>query len=259
MSKKQNLWTREELIITFNLYLKLTFGQLHKRRPEVEELSKIINRSNNAIALRLANFAACDPYLKQRGIRGMSGGIKQCQPIWDEFFTDQESLLYESEKILAQYQNKILEEKFNFPINDVDNIIGLDKEYKIKKRVNQYLFRQIVLSNYDNKCAICGIDIHEMLVASHIIPWSSNKDERLNPKNGICLSSLYDRAFDTGLIGFTEDYHIKFSPKLKNNIGKSYYERFFSAYDGKTLLMPKTYLPNPTFLKWHTDNIFQHD
>lgn len=257
--KKQNLWTREELILTFNLYLKLPFGKLHKGHPEVKELSKIINRTDNAIALRLVNFASCDPYLKERGIKGMTGGIRQCQPIWDEFFNDQESLLYESEKILAQYQNKTIEEKFNLPTNNIDNILGLDKEYMTKRRINQNIFRQIVLSNYENKCAISEIDIPEMLVASHIIPWSANKDERLNPKNGICLSSLYDRAFDAGLIGFSNDYHLKFSSKLKINIGKSYYDRFFSPYDGKTLSMPKKYLPDPTFLKWHADNIFQHD
>ena len=81
--------------------------------------------------------------------------------------------------------------------------------------MNQNVFRQIVLANYNRKCAITGIDIPDLLVASHIIPWSQNEVERLNPENGICLSALYDRAYDKGLIGITEKYQIILSTELK--------------------------------------------
>ena len=64
----------------------------------------------------------------------------------------------------------------------------------------------MVLSNYDSKCAITGIDIPQLLYASHIIPWSQNENERLNPENGICLSALYDKAIDKGLIGLNNKY-----------------------------------------------------
>jgi putative restriction endonuclease len=42
----------------------------------------------------------------------------------------------------------------------------------------------MILANYSTKCAITGIDIPELL-ASHIVPWSINENERLNPENGI--------------------------------------------------------------------------
>ena len=79
MSRK--LWTREELILTFNLYLKLPFGKFHTSNPEVINLATLTGRSVNAIAIRLSNFASCDPYHKKRGVKGMVGGLKQCQPI----------------------------------------------------------------------------------------------------------------------------------------------------------------------------------
>lgn len=72
-----------------------------------------------------------------------------------------------------------------------------------------------------------GIDLSELLVASHIIPWSENEQERLNPENGICLSSLYDKAFDKGLISFTNDKRVLFSFRLKENVGKEYYAKYF--------------------------------
>ena len=70
----------------------------------------------------------------------------------------------------------------------------------------------MILSNYNGHCALTGIDIPQLLLASHIIPWSKNKVTRLNPSNGICLSALYDKAFDQGLIGFDQHYKVILSP-----------------------------------------------
>jgi putative restriction endonuclease len=85
MAEPRKLWIREELILSLNLYLKLNFGQLHSRNPEIINLAKLIGRTSGAVAMRLNNFASVDPYHKKRGIKGLDGGIKQVQPIWDEF------------------------------------------------------------------------------------------------------------------------------------------------------------------------------
>lgn len=77
----KNLWSREELILVFNLYLKLPFGKMHSRTPEVIEMAHLIGRTVSSISIRLGNFASCDPYHQSRGVKGMVGGIKQCQPI----------------------------------------------------------------------------------------------------------------------------------------------------------------------------------
>lgn len=257
MSQPRKLWTRDELLVTFNLYLKLPFGQLHKNRPEVQELAKLIDRSVNSIALRLVNFAACDPILKQRGIKGMVGGIKQCKPIWVEFFNDKESLLYESEYILEKLKNHSSKLEEDIENKSDSPILGLDIQTLVKKRVNQFMFRNMVLSNYNYSCAITGIDIPELLVASHIIPWSINKKERLNPKNGICLSSLYDKAFDSGLISIDSNFKIILSPKLRVNQSKAYFQQYFSIIENKEIILPQKYMPDITFLNWHLKNIFK--
>ena len=61
-------WTREEMILAFNLYLKLPFGKINARNSEIIELAQIINRSPSSVALRLVNYASCDPLLESRGI-----------------------------------------------------------------------------------------------------------------------------------------------------------------------------------------------
>lgn len=134
---------------------------------------------------------------------------------------------------------------------------GETKIREVKTRVNQNVFRQMVLANYSGKCALTSIDIPDLLFASHIIPWASNEQERLNPENGICLSALYDKAFDKGLIGFDSKYRVVFSPILKKHSAKNYYTKYFSSLENVELIRPQKYLPNLQFLEWHLDCVFQ--
>lgn len=62
----------------------------------------------------------------------------------------------------------------------------------------------MILNNYNTTCAITRINDTILLIASHIIPWADREDTRLNPENGICLSPLYDKAFDQGLISINQ-------------------------------------------------------
>lgn len=251
------LWTREEFILTLNLYYKLPFGRLNHSTKEVRELAKLLGRSDNSIALRLVNFAACDPYILATGRHGMEDGRKQCQPYWDEFNEDREALLYESEKILAKLEHSSIDEKFKVDLIDLDSLSGEDKIRAVKTRVNQSVFRSIIISNYSGKCALTGIDVPELLVASHIKPWAIDKHERLNPENGICLSSLYDAAFDKGLIGFDQNYRLVLSPRIIEQESKSYYDKYFGSMNQIQLALPEEHKPNKEFLEWHMDEIFQ--
>ncbi len=187
---------------------------------------------------------------------GMSHGGNKCREYWDEFIHDRERLLFESETILAQYEGTNVEQKYDRILKDISSTVGDSKIGQVKIRVNQNVFRQIVLANYDGKCASTGIDIPELLVASHIIPWSENKNERLNPRNGICLSSLYDKAFDQGFVSFNDENKVIFSARLQANMGKDYYENFFIPIKEKSLATTRKYDINPAFLEWHRNCVF---
>lgn len=256
MKTIRKLWTREELILAFNFYLKLPFGKMSSTNKEVIQFANLIGRTPSSIAIRLTNFAACDPYHQARGVKGMIGGIKQCQPIWDEFFENKEALIFESERILAEKENLTIESKFDSVLDDIRDLKGEVKLREVKTRVNQNFFRQLVLSNYKSKCAVTGIDFPELLFASHIIPWSKNEQERLNPENGICLSALYDKAFDKGLIAVNESYHILISDKLKKKKQADYYGKYFAPIENQLLISPQRYYPKKEFLQYHLDEIF---
>lgn len=253
----RNPWTREELILAFNLYLKIPFGKMHSTNEEVIHLANLVGRTPNSIALRLVNFASVDPVLKARGIKGMDGGTKIVQPIWDEFYTNQEELVFLSEKILAEKENSTIENKYQDLLFDIKDLKGETVTIEVKTRVNQSVFRQMVLANYSTKCAITGIDIPQLLFASHIIPWSANEKERLNPENGICLSPLYDKAFDKGLIGINTNYEIIISTSLKKKKETSFYANHFGSVENHKISEPVKYLPRKEFLEYHLDTIFE--
>lgn len=256
MKEKQRLWTREELILAFNLYLKIEFGKTHKGNPEVIALAAIIGRTPSAVGMRLGNFASLDPYHQQRGIGGLKNSGTQVQEIWDEFFNNQEDLVFESEKILAERQHLTIETKYNDILLDIQDLKGETKLRMVKTRVNQSVFRQLVLNNYSHKCAITGIDVPDLLFASHILPWSQHESERLNPENGICLSALYDRAFDKGYIGFDENCKLLISSSLKKKKEIDYYNKYFAPLENTSIHTPVKYFPKKEFLEYHRDVIF---
>ena len=248
-----NLWTDDEMIIVLDLYFKLPFGRLNKNTPEVKALAKLIGRTDNSVALRLVNYAACDPYILSTGRHGMASGRDRCMPYWDQYANDKERLFLKAEEIRTRLSKTPIERILDIKPED---FIGKERDAVIKQRVNQSSFRTMILGNYENKCAISGIDIPELLVASHIVPWSMDAKNRLNPSNGICLSPLYDKMFDKGLIGIRDDYSIQLSYELKQNIGKDFYDKHIGFIADRKLRLPIEHFPDTSFLEYHYNNIF---
>lgn len=256
MTSQQNKWTREELILALSVYFRLPFGRLNRTTPEVKELARLIGRTDNSAALRLVNFAACDPYITESGRTGMPAGKAVCEPIWNEFANDKERLFIEAQRIKAQLQNKSIEDSLNIMPTELE---GKEREAVIRQRVNQSAFRSMILSNYEGRCAITGINIPELLIASHIIPWSeSTPQQSLSPENGICLSALYDKAFDKGLITVSpDDYKIRLSSALLEYETQNYFDAHFRNIAGQQLIMPIEHAPNRDYLAYHRDYIFK--
>jgi putative restriction endonuclease len=248
-------WTREQLILAFNLYCKTPFGKISKTNPQIIQLAELIGRTPSAVGLKLSNLASFDPSLQARGIKGMKNAGKGDRLVFEEFQNNREDLAFESENILANIQGIRLEKKYQEQLPDLSNLVGETRERYVKTRVNQNFFRQVILANYQSKCAVTGIDMPALLIASHILPWAENKKERLNPANGICLSALYDKAFDKHLISFDEDYRMILSQNLKEHCTKDYYQTHFGTMEGQGMILPERGLPSLEFLGWHRKGI----
>lgn len=253
MKKGQSLWTRDELILAINLYCKLPFGKMHKSNVEVIQLAQLIGRTPSSIALKLGNFASFDPTLKARGIKGASNTSKLDAKIWNEFYNNWDTALLESEKLLAATKHTTVAKLNNVNLKDLPKE-GLEKERIVKVRVNQSIFRKVVLATYNYKCCITGISNPELLIASHIVQWAIDEKNRMNPMNGLTLNALHDKAFECGLITIDADtYKVKISSKLKQKNASESVKRNFWDYEDKEIVLPDKFLPAKDFLRIHND------
>ncbi len=245
-------WSRKELILAFNLYCKIPFGRIHIRNPQVLELAKVLGRTPSAVSWKLANFARLDPSLQKRNIKGATHGAHAEIEIWKEFNNNWEGLAYESERSLEQALGRAA----NFAVNLQQLPEGRTRETLIRVRVNQEFFRLAVLASYNSRCCVTGLSIPQLLTASHIVPWSIDVKNRTNPRNGLCLNAIHDRAFDCGLLTVTPELKVKISPTLKKNLAELGARDFLWRYDHALISRPERFAPDPEFLRYHNEKIF---
>lgn len=245
-------WSRDELILTMELYCRTPFGRIHSRNKDIIELANAIGRTPSSVALKMTNFASLDPTLHQAG---MSNASKLDSEVWNEFFPHWDEIKTVADKIAQKYNFGTFED---IPFSEAysSNKTGDDVFRLQKTRRNQSYFRQAILASYNSTCAITGIKTPELLVASHIIPWSKNETERMNFSNGICLNALHDKAFDKGLITFDEDLRLVISPKVQC-ISAEVHHSMFTQFEGKKMLLPNRFNPSLEFMAYHRKNIFR--
>jgi len=249
MPAKHKDWTRDEHILAFNLYCKIPFGRQHSRAPEIIELAKLLGRSAGSVALKLNNFSRLDPELKARGIKGMAHGAKGEIEVWRDFEDDPESLAFESERLLARFSGRKLEEIAEIDERELPKE-GLERARIVRVRVNQHFFRAAVLSAYDYRCCVTGLAVPELLVASHIVPWARDSKQRMNPRNGLCLNALHDRAFDRRLMFFDRDLKVRFRADFESRpIDDGLH--WLLSYEGRAIRLPRKFKPDNLLLESH--------
>ena len=263
MSQRKN-WTRDELLVALNLYHKLTFGQLHARQPVIIALAEKLGRGANSVAMKLCNFASLDPVIVLSGRKGLPGASALDRKVWNEFHADLNEAVPASEGALRAL----------FGADDNSELEVLPKEgvrvrkrpprgptettANVKLRRGQEYFREAVLNNFGGRCGVSELAMRELLVASHILPWGKHVTERLNLRNGLCLSRLHDAAFDRGLITFDDNLRLLLSPRLKAELPQRSVAENFGAYAGQALRFPDDAAPPEiAFLSQHRATIFR--
>ena len=121
----------------------------------------------------------------------------------------------------------------------------------VQVRVNQARFRRAILASYNATCCMSGLRVPTLLVASHIVPWSMDKQNRLNPSNGLCLSALHDRAYDQGLMTVLPDFTIRVSRDLHHPDVDPFAKTTLAQCQGQVIRMPERFRPAPAFLEVH--------
>jgi putative restriction endonuclease len=239
-----NSWTKEELVSAYNLYCKVPVSEINKNNKEILKFAELLDKTPKEIAKRFKNFSKLDA-----SIQILENIENKDINTWNLFNSDWQKSVYESERKLIDLENK-LNKISNFPK-------GKERERIVSTRVNQTFFRMAVLTSYQNKCCITNLPFAELLNASHIIPWIYDESNRLNPRSGLCLNVLHDRAFDRGFITILPDYTIKFSNYMCEIIDNKSVNDYFTKYQNQKIFLPNRFLPEKTFLEYHNQNIFK--
>lgn len=152
------------------------------------------------------------------------------------------SLPHHAAQIFADKMNRELADRVAF---------DTEVERLIRQRVGQDIFRQALLDYWQGSCAVTGIDLPEILRASHAKPWADceTDEERLNVYNGFLLSANLDALFDRGLISFAEDGQLICSSCFTTQ------HRSLLQLDDQQKLRWITSAHQP-FLHWHRGRVF---
>jgi DNA (cytosine-5)-methyltransferase 1/putative restriction endonuclease len=212
------------------------FGRIHKGNAQIIDLARRIGRTPSAVALKLSNLAAIDDTLPRKGLANASAMDRQ---VWAEFQTEPEHVLDAREMVYRQP---------DVAFDGVHLREGVDRVATTTVRQGQGYFRDMMLASYGAKCALTGVEEPKLLVASHIVGWAEDASQRLNPRNGILLNALHDKAFDRHLITFDESYRMVVSdqmpPVTRERIGRG------------VLDMTSRFLPDQELLERHRAKFF---
>jgi HNH endonuclease len=254
MATARRSWERRELLLAFNLYCRTPFGRIHRTTPSIVQLAERIARTPSAVAMKMVNFASLDPFHQQRGVSGLGHASKRDQEIWQEFHHDWAALAVESQGMWA---DSLGDEDVQPSRRGILIPKGpTEAKRTIRVRLVQGFFRESVLSNYDYTCTMCGLNLTNMLNASHIIPWSVEKTRRADPRNGLCLCTFHDRALDRGLITVDDDFRVILSRRTRIDTPPKMHRTGFLEIEGERLRLPSKFGPDPSALAFHRHNVF---
>ena len=228
------------------MYCKIPFGKINKNHPQVIELAKLLGRTPASVSMKMGNFGRFDEDLAKQGISGLSHGSALDKTVWDEYHLNMQAL---SETVAGiPYMQDLMNDE-----SDIALPSGITRTTTTQARVNQGFFRNAVISAYNKKCCITGLDIPSLLIASHIKPWnvSDPKTERTNPCNGLSLNSLHHDAFDNGIFTIDTDYRILVSKAAKERYSSEVFYDFFEKYEGKQITLPERFLPSKEMIENH--------
>lgn len=125
------------------------------------------------------------------------------------------------------------------------------------------LFKKKLMTEWGKKCALTGMHVESLLVASHIKPWADCRDEpkqQTDVNNGLLLCTPIDKLFDRGYLTFNDDGSVKLH---KEGHERCLDEKSLAVFGLNTADMPKIKQPltakTKEFLEYHRDNVFNRD
>ncbi len=255
-------WSEEETTLALYLYYLLEAKQIENRSNAIKDLAAFLGRTPASVEMKIGNLQFCD----KKNNKGLKNGGKTDDIIFKRYLYNPDLLDITAKEIIDDNRTEAYlipdliksnpyEEPLDNDINVVMDYRGSESLRIRKERNEQDSFRNRLFANYDCRCCLSGVNTSELLIASHIVPWSKDETKRVDPKNGLLLNAYLDKAFDKGIITVeADDYTVRISDKLKDERALDY----FNQYKGQKIILPRNpnVWPEKENLQYHNDVIF---
>jgi len=247
---ERNSYTEEQVILIIDLYTRTPTSQVKDSNPDIIALCDFFNAHGynsvvSGIRNKMENLKSVDPEYVSEGRVGRTKIRKGFKDLWlselDNGFSDLDARV------------ELAIEKIRHHLPD-----GGQQIITWKHRVGQAAYRERVLAAFDNSCCISGISTPELIQACHIKPFKVCEREGLNEqkmdvRNGLCMSLLHHKAFDRGLIGIDEEHRVMISPCWEDLAED---DSFFRPFEGKRIKETPRTIIGEEYLEYHRENIF---
>ena len=261
-------------MMAFALYIILKPSECDDKGLDVQRLASFLHRTPSSVTLKIWNIAAYDANRKARGRVGMKHGSKLDSQVWQWYAEDPDAFMEQCLDLLRQALLQADANNFNpaplapdrySPFETATALLiaehapaGEERPVTTLQRVNQSYFRNSLLRNYHDTCCITGLQIPELLIASHIKPWkASTPTEKTAASNGLLLNAFHDRAFDQGLISIDDDYRIMVNhDKVQHS---DINDKWLYDFEGLEIALPTISKPSHEFIEYHHKHIFLTD
>lgn len=248
-------WTYQETQMAFALYYLIPANEIDKKDADVWRLAESLGRTPRSVAMKLWNIAAYDERRIDQGKAGLRHGGSLDIKVWNDYREHGDDFIWEGIGLLeTALSGETLSPCVQYATNCLRE--GIDEVVYAKRRVNQNYFKNCLMQNYGSRCCLTGLQMTDLLIASHIKPWSAceNGAERVDPRNGLLLNAFHDKAFDRGLITLSRNLEIVVSRKVVHDEPN---DSWLWAYNGRKIELPSCNSPALEFVEYHQDCVFQ--
>ena len=217
-------WSIDEITLALALYFRTPYGKISPRNPEVISLAQQLNRTPGAVSYKLGNLATLDKRVLESGRKGFANVSHKDRLVWGEYVDINGDIALQ--RLTERVTNicKLNELHAESILMAEDPVIPSGPTTKVVERLErcyQSMFRSVVLSRHQGKCAVSGLKLDSLLEAAHIVPWSEDESIRLEPSNGLALNPLLHKAYDKHLLGIDGLGTIYVSKKLMAHAGNA--------------------------------------
>ena len=249
---ERNSYTKEQEILIIDLYTRTPTARIRDSNPEIIALCDFFNDNGyhsvvSGIRNKMENLKSVDPEYTADGRTGRNNIRQGFKELW-------------LEELRSGFSE--LDKHVEWAVSEIVKHSPADAAGAMpvwRHRSGQANYRDRVLAAFDNSCCISGIQTPDLIQACHIKPYricerDGMEEQKTDVRNGLCMSVLHHKAFDSGLITIDEEHRLLISSEWEDLADD---DTFFRPYEGRRIRETSRTIIGEEYLEYHRENIFR--